>query len=202
MLYLAVRVLENWWNFFQSTLLSPLLGLVLCFWLDNVADLLLRFQKERGVDEAATAINNYGAVEETNRVEHDRDKKLSDHSILTHNFRKIKDVHQRATSEPERRDQWVDDDERTQGSYWTRFTDRQLSPEMFHNPIEQLKSSNVVDLRHGKTASAVELAQAFSRSLSDPKVNDRLLGRSEDTGPAQQPFSRLVGLTPKPSSNG
>ncbi|KAI9120547.1 hypothetical protein K1719_007580 [Acacia pycnantha] len=155
--------------------------------------------KERGVNEAA--IDNYGAVEETNRVEHDRDKKLSDHSILTHYFEKIKDAHQRATSEPERRDQWVDDGERTQGSYWTRLTDRQLSPEMVHNPIEQQRSSNVVDLRHGKTASAIEVAQAFLRSMSDPKVNDRLLGRSEDTGRAQQPFSRLVGLTPKPSSN-
>ncbi|XP_028805346.1 uncharacterized protein LOC114760246 [Neltuma alba] len=156
--------------------------------------------KERGVDDAA--INNYCEVEEKNRA-----KKLSDRSVQTHYLEKTEDAHQPYARKPERSDRWVDD-ERKQRRNWhgdnrisMTASDRKPSPEMWQKPAEQKKSSDAVDLQCVKAASAVELVQAFSRSTSDPKVNDRLPGHRGDTGRAQQPFSRLVGPAPKPSSN-
>ncbi|XP_054801398.1 uncharacterized protein LOC129305380 [Prosopis cineraria] len=166
--------------------------------------------KERWVDDA---INNYGAADETNRIEYDRAEKLSDHSMQTCYSELPEDAHldQQAARKPERRDQWVDA-ERTQRRNWhsdnrrnMRATDRQQisdrkpSSEMWRKPIEQ---TDATGLLHGKAASAVELAQAFSRSTSEPKSNDRSSGQRGNTGRSQQTFSRLLGPTPKPPSNG
>ncbi|XP_028805343.1 uncharacterized protein LOC114760243 [Neltuma alba] len=125
------------------------------------------------VDDAA--INNYGEVEEKNRA-----KKLSDRSVQTHYLKETEDAHQRDARKPERSDQWVDD-ERTQrrnlhgdNRISMTATDRKPSPEMWRKPAERRKSSDAVDPQCVKATSAVELAQAFSRSKSDPKVNDRL----------------------------
>jgi len=66
-------------------------------------------------------------------------------------------------------------------------------------------SPGATGIRYGRAASAVELAQAFSRSVSDPKVNDRFSGqRGLNTGTSrtQVPFSRLVGPTSRPQING
>ena len=86
--------------------------------------------------------------------------------------------------------------------------ERQPSPETWRKPVEQqLKSApGAASTRYSRAASAVELAQAFSRSVSDPKVNDRFSGqRGLNTGNSsrtQVPFSRLVGPTSRPQING
>ena len=87
-----------------------------------------------------------------------------------------------------------------------QVSERQPSPETWRKPAEQPKSSaDAVSMSHGKAASAVELAQAFSRSVSDPRVNDRFSAqRGLDTSRTQVPFSRLVSPThtPRPQING
>lgn len=82
-------------------------------------------------------------------------------------------------------------------------SERPPSPETWRKP-EQPKPSTPdgVGLHHGKAASALELAQAFSRSVSDPKLNDRISGQRGIPGRAQMPFSRLMGPTPRPQING
>ncbi|KAF7802762.1 uncharacterized protein G2W53_041873 [Senna tora] len=178
--------------------------------------------KERGVDDVA--INSYDVVEHTNRVEYNtgRAEKLPDRSIQTHYGQKSEDAlsNPRTGKKPERRDQWADAERvHAQRRNWrgddrrnTRLTDRQQvserqpSPEMWRKPVEEPKSSDdTTGMRHGKAASAVELAQTFSRSVSDPKMNDRFVSqRGLNTGQAQQqqPFSRLVGSSPRPQING
>ncbi|XP_004504905.1 uncharacterized protein [Cicer arietinum] len=167
--------------------------------------------KERGVDDVA--IKNYDVVENSNRSE-----KLHDHSIQSRYGEKTEDgLNQRTGRKPERKEQKVDG-ERVLGQRknWragdsnrrnSRETDRQQvserqpSPETWRKPVES--SQGAAGGRHGRAASAVELAQAFSKSVSDPKVNDRFSGqRGLNTGRTQMPFSRLVGPTSRPQING
>ncbi|KAK7362999.1 hypothetical protein VNO77_05124 [Canavalia gladiata] len=177
--------------------------------------------KDRGIDDVA--INNYDVVEHSNRVENNilRAEKLADHSIQTRYGEKTEDAHldQRAGRKPERKEQRVDGervhvqrrnwrgDNRRNGRETDRqqASERQASPETWRKPVEQPKSSpGAAGIRHGRAASALELAQAFSRSVSDPKVNDRFSGqRGPNPGNrTQMPFSRLVGPTPRPQING
>lgn len=178
--------------------------------------------KERGIDDVA--IDSYDVVEHTNRIEHNilRAEKIPDHSIQTCHGEKNEDTFhdQRTSRKPERKEQRVDAERgHVPRRNWrgsgdnrrnVRETDRQQvperqpSPETWRKPVEQPKSSlSAVGVRHGRAASAVELAQAFSRSVSDPKINDRFPGqRVLNTGRTQMPFSRLVGPTPRPQING
>ncbi|XP_011096131.1 uncharacterized protein LOC105175394 [Sesamum indicum] len=82
--------------------------------------------------------------------------------------------------------------------------ERPPSPETWRKPVEQAKppSPDAPPLRYGKAASAVELAQAFSKSVSDPTVSDRLPGPRGIPSRNQMPFSRLMGPTPRPQING
>lgn len=82
--------------------------------------------------------------------------------------------------------------------------DRHSSPETWRKPVEQPKplTTAAVGVRYGKVASAVELAQAFSRSFSDPKLDDRYSGQRGLTGQTQMPFSRLMGPTRRAQING
>ncbi|XP_044461195.1 uncharacterized protein LOC123192635 isoform X2 [Mangifera indica] len=83
--------------------------------------------------------------------------------------------------------------------------ERHSSPETWRKPVEQPKpssSTDIVGVRYGKVASAVELAQAFSRSFSDPKLDDRYSGQRGLTGRTQMPFSRLMGPTQRTQING
>ncbi|KAK4399002.1 hypothetical protein Sango_1375700 [Sesamum angolense] len=82
--------------------------------------------------------------------------------------------------------------------------ERPLSPETWRKPVEHAKPAtpDAPPLRYGKAASAVELAQAFSKSVSDPTVADRLPGPRGIPSRNQMPFSRLMGPTPRPQING
>ncbi|GFP95996.1 hypothetical protein PHJA_001743700 [Phtheirospermum japonicum] len=80
---------------------------------------------------------------------------------------------------------------------------RAPSPETWRKPVEPDSSSHDAPaVRYGKAASAVELAQAFSKSVSDPTMADRFPGSRGVPSRGQMPFSRLTGPTPRPQING
>lgn len=87
--------------------------------------------------------------------------------------------------------------------------ERQHSPETWRKPVEQPKPCDTDNsgLRFGKAVSAVDLAQAFSRSVSGPKPIDQFSGQRGLPGQkglpvrSQVPFSRLTGST-RPQING
>ncbi len=72
--------------------------------------------------------------------------------------------------------------------------ERPPSLETWRKPVEQPKpaSPDSGGLRYGKAASAVELAQAYSRSVSDPKIADPFSVQRGLPGRTQMPFSRLM----------
>ncbi|XWS18254.1 hypothetical protein CRYUN_Cryun32bG0027600 [Craigia yunnanensis] len=82
--------------------------------------------------------------------------------------------------------------------------ERQPSPKTWRKPAEQPKpvSHEAAGVHNGKAASALELAQAFSKSFSDQKTDDRYAGQRGLPGRTQMPFSRLMGPTPRPQING
>lgn len=84
--------------------------------------------------------------------------------------------------------------------------DRPPSPETWRKPVEQATpaSFDAPPVQYGKVASAVELAQAFSRSVSsNPTTAGRLSGSKGIPGRGNQvPFSRLMGPTPRSQVNG
>lgn len=148
-----------------------------------------------------------------------RTEKLPDRSVQTRYGEKTDDIlhDQRTGKKPESKEQRVDAERvHAQRRNWRggdnrrnvketdrqQASERQTSPETWRKPVDQ-PSPGGVGVRYGRAASAVELAQAFSRSVSDPKVNDRFSGqRGLNTGRTQMPFSRLVGPTPRPQING
>ncbi|KAJ7946859.1 Eukaryotic translation initiation factor-like protein [Quillaja saponaria] len=175
--------------------------------------------KERRVDDVVTSNNDL--VEFSNRVEHyvGRNEKVPDHSIPTKCGDKPENAphDQRIGKKPERKEQradvergdmqrknWRGENRRTnKETERQQLPERQPSPETWRKPIEQPKpaSADAIGFRHGRAASAVELAQAFSRSVSDPKTPDRFPGQRAP-GQKQIPFSRLVGPTSRPQING
>ncbi|CAM8994914.1 unnamed protein product [Rhodiola kirilowii] len=121
---------------------------------------------------------------------------------------------QRAGTKIERKDNRVDNDRvvnranwRTDGRKINMETDkqqkeRQPSPETWRKPNPDTSSTLV---RSGKGASAVELAQAFSVSTSDPKASEKLrtLPNAFSRNPVH--FSRLTvsdASQARPHSNG
>ena len=67
-------------------------------------------------------------------------------------------------------------------------------PETWRKPIEEPKpaSSDSAGNRPGKIVSALELAQAFSKSASDPKIQNIPSSQRGKPGRNDQPFSRLT----------
>lgn len=79
---------------------------------------------------------------------------------------------------------------------------RPPSPDTWRKPIEQPASHDPRNPRYGKAASAVELAQAFSTSISDPKTADGFSSQRGTPVRGEIPFSRLTGPHPRPQING
>ena len=82
--------------------------------------------------------------------------------------------------------------------------ERAPSPETWRKSIEHPKptSADSVGMRFGKAASAIELAQAFSRSSVSETTTDRHSGQRNLPGSTQMPFSRLMSPTQRPQING
>ncbi|KAK4347043.1 hypothetical protein RND71_033382 [Anisodus tanguticus] len=81
--------------------------------------------------------------------------------------------------------------------------ERPPSPETWRKPVEPPRpaSADASGVRYGKAASAVELATAFSKSVSDP-TTDRFSGQKSLPNRGQIPFSRLTGPSQRPQING
>ncbi|XP_041028951.1 uncharacterized protein LOC121268677 isoform X3 [Juglans microcarpa x Juglans regia] len=182
--------------------------------------------KERGIGDVT--INNHDLVQQFDRVEHnvpkiERDMKgkdwkanpsPADYGEKTENpllGQRIGKRHERKDhrQEIERVDMqrtWRNESRRNnrETERKQQQVERPPSPETWRKPVEQPKpdSPDSGGPRHGKVASAVELAQAFSRSVSDPKAADRFSGQRSLPGRNQMPFSRLMGPTPRPQING
>ncbi|TMW86500.1 hypothetical protein EJD97_021302 [Solanum chilense] len=83
--------------------------------------------------------------------------------------------------------------------------ERPPSPETWRKPVESPRpaSADAPGMRYGKAASAVELAAAFSKSVSDPATaTDRFSGQKSLPNRGQIPFSRLTGPQQRPQING
>jgi hypothetical protein len=176
--------------------------------------------KERGIDDVGIT---HDLVQHSEKAEHHspRTERVPGHANASRHSEKTENHHldQRIGKKTERRDHRVDVDKvdmqkrnwRNENRRIHRETDRQQhqqpdrppSPETWRKPTEQPKptSADGASLRHGKAASAVELAQAFSRSVSDPNT-DRFSGQKGIPGGGQLPFSRLMGTTSRPQING
>ncbi|KAH6831347.1 hypothetical protein C2S53_011944 [Perilla frutescens var. hirtella] len=95
------------------------------------------------------------------------------------------------------------DTEKHRNQQQKQLQDRPPSPETWRKPVDHVNPAPTDSpLRYGKAASAVELAQAFSKSVSDPTAADRVSGPRGIPGRNQMPFSRLTGPTPRPQING
>ncbi|XP_077220259.1 uncharacterized protein LOC143854268 [Tasmannia lanceolata] len=168
--------------------------------------------KDRGVDD--TVINNV----DSNRVKHDVPKAdaKAEPTIPTarqgerpENF----PPDQRIGREAERKDHRPDaektdvqrisrrnDNPRRNGKETEKHQEQQRrqEPDSWRKPIEEPPklhpSSDAPGSRHGRAASALELAQAFSRSISDTRIAvDRFTTQSNLPGRNQARFSRLTG---------
>ncbi|KAG2685149.1 hypothetical protein I3760_10G111300 [Carya illinoinensis] len=183
--------------------------------------------KERGIGDVA--INNHDLVQQFDRTEHNvprierymRGKDWKENPILAENSEKTESplLDEKIGKRYERKDhrqdiERVDVQRRNwRAESWrnSRETERNQqqverppSPETWRKPVVQVKpdSPDSGGPRHGKVASAIELAQAFSRSVSDPKTADHFSGQRGHPGRTQMPFSRLMGPTPRPQING
>ncbi|KAJ4982290.1 hypothetical protein NE237_033127 [Protea cynaroides] len=167
--------------------------------------------KERGVDDVA--INNLDTTQQptSTRVKHELKKtvKKPEGSVPSARYGDRAEnftLDQRIARDSERKDHQLDDEntEMQRGSWrnenWRNIREtekqqeRRPEPETWRKPVEQAKLSppDAPGLRYGKAASALELAQAFSRSISDTKASDRLSGQIDQPGRKQIPFSRLT----------
>ncbi|XP_059660978.1 uncharacterized protein LOC132307274 [Cornus florida] len=182
--------------------------------------------KERGIDDVA--VNSRDLSQPPNRVAQDvpRSPNVPLHATPTrYNERADKNSHDhRIGKNTDRRDHQLDaertdvqrrnwrsdnwssketEKDRQQQQQQQQPRERPPSPETWRKPVEQPKtaSHDAAGLRNGKAASAVELAQAFSRSISDSKTADRFSGQRGLPGRGQLPFSRLTGPTPRPQIN-
>ncbi|KAL2495273.1 eukaryotic translation initiation factor-related [Forsythia ovata] len=176
--------------------------------------------KERGIGDAPAS--NYGS-ELFSRVNLDSPKNetVSAHAATNYNG-KAENIHgdKRIVKHTDRRDNRIDvertDSQRRnqQNESWRNKKEiekrhnqqqgRPPSPETWRKPVEHQNpaSPSATGQRYGKATSAVELAQAFSKSVSDPTVANCLSGPSGVPNRGQVPFSRLMGPTPRPQING
>lgn len=181
--------------------------------------------KERGIDEVA--INNHDVGQSSIRVKHDGPKSdmIPGNAVPTRLSEKTTNLplDDRIGKTAERKDHRVETDRAdVQRRNWRNDNRKNIretekpkpqqhqqqerlpSPETWRKPAEQPRpaSPDANGLRYGKVASAVELAQAFSSSVSDQKTTDRLSTQRALPGRGQMPFSRLMGSGPRPQING
>uniref|UniRef100_A0A1J3GLX7 Eukaryotic translation initiation factor-related n=1 Tax=Noccaea caerulescens TaxID=107243 RepID=A0A1J3GLX7_NOCCA len=161
--------------------------------------------KERGIDETEhhklEQPLDRTVLKPIERVpEHANQRPLSSpRDLRTRKFdqkdgRSVSDINR---SETQRRN-WRDNDIKStrQQQHQTQEKTRHPSPETWRKPVaEKPQSPDGTGLRHGKAASPLELAQAYSDSKSGTGSSKFNMSRNNQT---QQPFSRLVGSTTTP----
>ncbi|GAB4831034.1 hypothetical protein Ancab_005049 [Ancistrocladus abbreviatus] len=143
--------------------------------------------KDRGVDDVAHVDDVVQAPSRTGRGSEKKDQRV-DGDIVDTQRKNWRNENWRNNRDAEKHHQ--------------PQQERQPSPETWRKPVEQPKS-DVSGQRYGKAVSAVELAQAFSKSVSEPKSTDQHFGqRGGLPGRTQIPFSRLTGPATRPQING
>ncbi|KAK9064208.1 hypothetical protein SSX86_015588 [Deinandra increscens subsp. villosa] len=158
--------------------------------------------KERGVDEVA---DNHEMIQSPNRLKKDtmraenppmqvtsrQNGNVKSESSDHHRTGKTIDRRDAEKSDAQRRSNWRNENRKSSRDL-EQQQERPPSPETWRKPVDPEPSS--AGPRHGKAASAVELAQAFSKSVSDPKLvaADRFSSQRGLPGQAQIPFSRLT----------
>jgi hypothetical protein len=159
--------------------------------------------KERGIDETEhhkleqpldrTVLKPIESV-----PEHANQRPLSSpRDLRTRKFdqkdgRSVSDINRPETQ----RRNWRDNDIKStrQQQHQTQEKTRHPSPETWRKPVaEKPQSPDGTGLRHGKAASPLELAQAYSDSKSGTGSSNFNMSRNNNQ--TQQPFSRLVGST-------
>ncbi|KAI3823896.1 hypothetical protein L1987_05341 [Smallanthus sonchifolius] len=157
--------------------------------------------KERGVDDVAV---NHDMNQSPNRVKKDITRaenppmnptvtsRQNGKSEPMDHLRTGKTIDRRDAEKPDaqRRSNWRNENRKSSRDL-DQQQERPPSPETWRKPVDPEPS---VGPRYGKAASAVELAQAFTKSVSDPKVvaTDRFSSHRGLPGQAQIPFSRLT----------
>ncbi|KAM0054366.1 putative plant specific eukaryotic initiation factor 4B [Helianthus debilis subsp. tardiflorus] len=157
--------------------------------------------KERGVDDVAVTQD---MIQSPNRMKKDftRAENPPMNPTVTarqngksepfdhHRTGKTIDRREAEKSDAQRRSNWRSDNRKSSRDL-EQQQERPPSPETWRKPVDPEPSAGP---RYGKAASAVELAQAFSKSVSDPKVVaiDRFSSQRGLPGQAQIPFSRLT----------
>ncbi|GKE60708.1 eukaryotic translation initiation factor-related protein, partial [Tanacetum coccineum] len=159
--------------------------------------------KERGVDDVAV---NQDIIQSPNRIKNENNRVENPGLASRQNGRPEPLDHHRTGKNIDRRD--ADKSDAQRRGNWrneNRKSSRDLeqqqppqerppSPETWRKPVEP---EPPVGPRYGKAASAVELAQAFSKSVSDPKLaTDRFSSQRGLPGQGQIPFSRLTSGPP------
>lgn len=175
--------------------------------------------KERGVDDVV--VNNHDRTQPPSRAQQEVPKPEAEpiHSVPTRHKEKADDnllLDHRNGKNAERRDNrvevervntnkktwrnenWRNNNREVEKQNNHQQQERPPSPDTWRKPVEEPKplSPDSSGVRFGKAASAVELAQAFSRSVSDPKSVDRYPIQRPLPGRAQMPFSRLTSPDP------
>ncbi|XP_010458545.1 PREDICTED: uncharacterized protein LOC104739789 isoform X1 [Camelina sativa] len=162
--------------------------------------------KERGIDE----IEHNKLEQPTDRMVPKPIERVPDHAIQrpmnsprdlrTRKFEQKdgRNVSDNARSETQRRNWRENENKSSRQQQQTQEKTRHPSPETWRKPVPQKpKSPDGTGLRHGKAASALELAQAYS-PFSDSKSgigSSNSFNTSRNNQSQQQPFSRLVGST-------
>ncbi|CAL9210289.1 unnamed protein product [Musa hybrid cultivar] len=86
---------------------------------------------------------------------------------------------------------WRNDNRKNSGGNEKPLEQPRSDTHTWRKPVEQPKP-DIQALRSGKAASAMELAQAFSRSVSDAKLENDFTTLRSTPGQTQAPFSRLT----------
>ncbi|KAJ6741092.1 hypothetical protein OIU79_001090 [Salix purpurea] len=161
--------------------------------------------KGRGVDDIA--INNLDMNHSPNRVDSPKNEITSEHAAPPAH-QSQKNDNRGATSrrngrDSERKDQWMDHEKtEIERKNWRNdkwksskdAKDQRPEPETWRRPNEEPKtaSPDAAGNRPGKVSSALELAQAFSKSTSHPKSQNIPSSQRGTPGGNDQPFSRLT----------
>ncbi|KAF9663309.1 hypothetical protein SADUNF_Sadunf17G0026800 [Salix dunnii] len=156
--------------------------------------------KERGVDDIA--INKLDLNHSPSRMNSPKNETTSEHVAPTaHQSQKNENrgaINRRNGRDSERKDQRMNhektDLERKnwKNDKWKSRKDseeQRPEPETWRKPIEESKPAGN---RPGKILSALELAQAFSKSASDPRTQNIPSSQRGMPGRNDQPFSRLT----------
>ncbi|GLT83140.1 hypothetical protein SLE2022_014490 [Rubroshorea leprosula] len=174
--------------------------------------------KERGIDDVS--FSNHESGQHHDRVKHDGPKveKVPEQAAVYQRGEKTEKLpyDQRTGRKSEtnhrmdvervdmQRKNWRNENRRNvwETEKQQQQQERQPSRETWRKPVEEPRpaSPDTTGLRYGKAASAVELAQAFSKSRSE--TDERYCGPRGLPGRTQMPFSRLMGPTSRPQING